>query len=269
MQPTAKRFAENKEFGRFVQPIAQKIDNLLGFRSAAYSNQNEVDEEQLSAIFSGMNKPGLLITFEGIDGSGKTTQAFKLRDTLKRRGYAVEFLREPGGTKISEKIRRILLDRKNEAICDRTELLLYLAARAEVVDKVVAPAIKTGKIVIADRFFDSTYAYQIYGRGLPDNVVRQANRFAATGVIPDLTFLVDLSVKEAQERLQRDKDRLEAAGLSFQRRVRRGFLQLAQSEPRRIKMLDGRDKVEDIFAEVLSHTEKLIQRRGIKAKTRK
>ena len=209
-----------------------------------------------------MNKPGLLITFEGIDGSGKTTQAFKLKSHLRRRGYDIEFLREPGGTKISEKIRRILLDRNNEAICDRTELLLYLAARAEVVDKVIAPAIKAGRIVIADRFYDSTYAYQIYGRGLPDRVVRLANKFAADNLKPDLTFLVDLSVKEAQARFDRAKDRLEAAGTGFQRHVRRGFLELAQAEPRRIKMLDGRQTVDEIFASVLSYTKKLLKRRG-------
>lgn len=237
--------------------------------SGPHIDQNEVDEGPHSTIFSRMNEPGLLITFEGIDGSGKTTQAFKLRDTLRRRGYEIEFLREPGGTGISEKIRKILLDRKNEAICDRTELLLYLAARAEVVDKVVAPAIKSGKVVIADRFYDSTYAYQIHGRRLPEAVVRQANRFAADRITPDLTFLVDLSVKEAQARLQRDKDRLEAAGTAFQRHVRRGFLQLAQAEPRRIKMLDGREEVEEIFARVLDHSEKLLQRRGMKAKSRK
>jgi dTMP kinase len=209
-----------------------------------------------------MARRGVFITFEGVDGSGKTTQAYKLLEYLTRQKLDVEFLREPGGTDVSEQIRRILLDRRNDGICDRTELLLYLAARAEVVDKVIAPALSAGRIVIADRFYDSTYAYQIYGRGLPEWIVRTANRFAADKQRPDLTFVVDLPVTLAQERLKRARDRLEAAGLAFQRRVRRGFLKLAAAEPRRIKVLEGMQEVDTIFERVKESAMKLLARRG-------
>lgn len=214
-----------------------------------------------------MNKSGALITFEGVDGSGKSTQATLLRDLLTEQGYRVTFLREPGGTPISEQIRRILLDRKSEGISFRSELLLYLAARAEVVDKVIGPALGEKQIVIADRFYDSTYAYQIQGRLLPAKVVKMANKFAADSLKPDLTFLVDLPVRLAQKRLLQEKDRLESEGIYFQQRVRDGFLELARAEPRRIIVLDGREKVTDIFPLVRAATLKLLKRRKIEPDT--
>ncbi len=210
-----------------------------------------------------MRVSGLLITFEGIDGSGKSTQATLLRDLLTENGYRVRFVREPGGTPVSEKIRNILLDRENTGISFRSEVLLYLAARAEVVDKVIAPALAGGQIVIADRFYDSTYAYQINGRLLPERVVRMANRFASESLVPDLTFLVDLPVRAAQKRLQREKDRLESEGIYFQQRVRDGFLELAKAEPRRIKVLDGRANVDDLFVTVRKSVMRLLKRRKI------
>ncbi|MCK4857792.1 MAG: dTMP kinase [candidate division Zixibacteria bacterium] len=210
-----------------------------------------------------MNKPGIFITFEGIDGSGKSTQARLLYDLLTKRGYDLTFLREPGGTKVSEHIRKILLDRKNDSISPQTELLLYLAARAEVVDKIIAPALAAGRIVVADRFYDSTFAYQVYGRGLPVRIVRTANKFASAALTPDLTFLVDLPVRAAQRRLHRAKDRLEAEGVRFQERVRRGFLQLAQAQPRRIKVLNGGKRIEDIFTQVEERTIRLLRRRKV------
>lgn len=213
-----------------------------------------------------MNKPGVLITFEGVDGSGKSTQAELLRDFLKKEGYPVTFLREPGGTPISEKLRKILLDHASTGISFRSELLLYLAARAEVVDKVILPAIADGTVVLADRFYDSTYAYQIHGRLLPERVVRIANRFAAAELKPDLTFLVDLPVRMAERRLHQAKDRLESQGIYFHQRVRDGFLKLAGAEPRRIVILDGREAVDDIFSIVRDRSLTLLQRRRIESR---
>lgn len=210
-----------------------------------------------------MKASGLLVTFEGIDGSGKSTQATLLRDSLTESGFRVVFVREPGGTPISEKIRKILLDRENTGISFRSEVLLYLAARAEVVDKVIAPALASGNVVIADRFYDSTYAYQISGRLLPERVVRMVNRFASESLVPDLTFLVDLPVRAAQKRLQREKDRLESEGIYFQQRVRDGFLELARAEPRRIRVLDGRANVDDLFVTVRKTVLRLLKRRKI------
>jgi dTMP kinase len=210
-----------------------------------------------------MRASGLLITFEGIDGSGKSTQATLLRDFLTESGYGATFVREPGGTPVSEKIRRILLDRGNIGMSFRAELLLYLAARAEVVDKVIVPALAAGNVVIADRFYDSTYAYQIGGRLLPARVVRIVNKFAAESLVPDLTFLVDIPVRIARKRLQREKDRLEAEGIYFQQRVRDGFLELARAEPRRIRVLDGRENVEDLFVNVRKTVLRLLKRRKI------
>jgi dTMP kinase len=215
-----------------------------------------------------MNKSGVLITFEGIDGSGKSTQARLLCGLLDQFSLPHEFIREPGGTSISEKIRRLLLDRSTDGICYRTEVLLYLAARAELTDKVIAPALNSGRIVIADRFYDSTYAYQIFGRQLPDRIVRSANMFATSGIRPSLTFLVDVPVATAQRRLKRQKDRLESAGGSFQNRVRKGFLALARSDPQRIKTLDGRRPADEIFDKVTGYVVKLLKRRRFLGSTR-
>jgi dTMP kinase len=216
-----------------------------------------------------MNKPGVLITFEGIDGSGKSTQARLLLDLLNQKDYPVTFLREPGGTPISEQLRTILLDHRSDGISFRAELLLYLAARAEVVTKVIEPGIKAGLVVIADRFYDSTYAYQIFGRLLPERAVRTANNFATGSLKPDLTFLVDLPVRLAEKRLYREKDRLESQGIYFHQRVREGFLKLAEAEPGRIKLLDGSRAVEDIFATVQESSLRLLRRRRIAPQARR
>ncbi len=208
-----------------------------------------------------MKKRGLLISFEGIDGSGKSTQAQRLREYLQHEGHAVVFIREPGGTEVSEAIRAILLDNRHRGMSPRAELLLFLAARAELVDRVIEPALADGKIVITDRFSDSTYAYQIYGRRLAADVVRQTNQFAANRIKPDLTFVVDLDVPRAQRRLTSAKDRMEADATSFHRRVRSGFLSLAEAEPRRIKLLDGTRTPDELFSQVLQRTLPVLKRR--------
>ena len=204
-----------------------------------------------------------MITFEGIDGSGKSTQARLLQEYLEKHHYPLVFVREPGGVEIAESIRQILLDGRNLSMHPRTELLLFLSARSELVDKVIAPALKSGKIVISDRYSDSTFAYQINGRGLPPKEVQNLNRFAAAGIKPDLTFLVDLDVKTAHQRLIQSKDRMESAEITFHKRVRQGFLEIAKGEPKRVKVLDGSLSQEEIWRDVLQLTLNLIIRRDI------
>lgn len=195
---------------------------------------------------------GRLITFEGIDGCGKSTQLKLAARHLRRLGHDVCILREPGSTKVSERIRRILLDRSAE-MSDLTELLLYEAARAEIVAAEIRPALKNGRIVLCDRFYDSTTAYQGYGRKLDLKMVRSLHQVAVGDVHPDLTFVFDVDLKTAFARRGRKLDRLEAQSLAFHRRVRIGFKQIARKEPRRVKLIDGRGDPAAIAAEVLKH----------------
>lgn len=187
---------------------------------------------------------GLLITFEGIDGCGKTTHCKFIYSLLQDLSMSVEFVREPGNTKISEKIRDILLDANNEEMSDRSELLLYLAARAQVVDEVIAPALKQNKIVICDRFIDSTLCYQGYGRGLDINFINQANAFATNGIIPDLTlvFEAEKSAREQRVAKREEKDRLESENGSFFDKVYNAFDKLANIYPQRVKKIDSSGK---------------------------
>ncbi len=210
-----------------------------------------------------MNRKGVLISFEGVDGSGKSTQARLLSEHLKRLKYNVLFIREPGGTILSEAIRGILLDNAHKSMCMRTELLLFLASRAELVDKVIKPALNRGTIVITDRFSDSTLAYQVDGRGLPRSVVTAANEFAAERIKPDLTFVVDLGIAKAHSRLKAKKDRMESSAQNFHRRVRRGFLRIAAAEPKRVKVVDGREPQDAIFQKVLATALQSILRRKL------
>lgn len=210
-----------------------------------------------------MTKQGVLISFEGVDGSGKSTQARMLYDYLKERNYDVLFIREPGGTAVSEAIRDILLDNAHKKMSARAEMLLFLAARAELVDEVIAPALKQGRIVITDRFSDSTLAYQVDGRKLPRRVVTATNEFAAAKVKPGLTFIVDLGIARAHSRLKEKKDRMESSAQEFHMRVRRGFLKIAQAEPRRVKVVDGKKTPDAIFQEILAMSQAFLTRRRI------
>ena len=206
---------------------------------------------------------GALISFEGIDGSGKSTQAQLLKAYFAERKCTVVFVREPGGTKAAEAIRDVLLHDKHLAMSDFTELMLFLAARADLVDKVIEPALRHGRVVIADRFADSTFAYQAYGRGINLKLVKQLNETATRGIKPDLTFLVDLPEREAHRRLKRQKDRMELLGSTFHQSVRLGFRKLAAAEPRRIKVLDGRRREEEIWNEILRITLQFLRRSKI------
>ncbi len=193
---------------------------------------------------------GIFITFEGIDGSGKSTQAEKLDRYLKGKGCRSVFTREPGGTEISEKIRQLLLDRRNQDMHPLTELLLYSASRAQHTEELIKPALERGDVVICVRFADSSLAYQGEGRGISESVVQELTSIATRGLRPDLTLLVDLDPRESLRRSKRE-DRIESEELDFYQRVREGYLRLAGGAAERIKVLDGRKQVEELHKEVV------------------
>jgi dTMP kinase len=191
----------------------------------------------------------MFITFEGLDFSGKTTQARLLIEALRADGRTVLFLREPGGTAISERVRAILLDRSHAEMADATELLLFSASRAQLVHEVIRPALARGEIVVCDRYYDSTTAYQGYGRGYDLEAVRHINRIATGGLAPDLTIFIDIEVEEIQRRKTaagQPFDRMESSGRQFYERVRRGFHTLAAAEHGRFVMLNGMAPVEEV-----------------------
>jgi dTMP kinase len=196
----------------------------------------------------------MFITFEGVDFCGKTTQAQMLVDRLSRK-HPVCFLREPGGTPISERIREILLDRKNLELTDEAELLLFSASRAQLVTRVIRPALLRGETVICDRYYDSTTVYQGYGRGLDLDAVRTINTLATNGLAPDLTIVVDIPVGEIERRKHasgKKFDRMESSGREFFDRVRNGYLALCANEPQRVIRVDGLRPVEAIHADILN-----------------
>ncbi|MFC1545431.1 dTMP kinase [Gemmatimonadota bacterium] len=215
--------------------------------------------------------PGTFITLEGVDGSGKSTQAEALSAALKNAGFSVLLSREPGGTPEAERIRDILLDREIENMAWSTEVLLYLASRAEHVAMLLRPALERGEVVVCDRFLDSTLAYQAFGReggGLQVteamDAIRRANDLATGGLGPDLTFLLDLDPSEGMNRAEvagRSPDRLEGEGLAFLGRVREGFLALAESEPDRIHVIPAGGTVTDISEEIARCALSYLQRK--------
>lgn len=193
---------------------------------------------------------GLFITFEGCDGCGKTTQLELLAKYLEDKGYDVITTREPGAKGLGVKLREILLDYDGE-VSPNCESFLFLADRAQHIDTIVKPAIKAGKIVLCDRHIDSTVAYQGYGRGLDLAQINYLNNLATSGLKPHLTFLFDVNTETSMQRVGKDKDRMESAGIEFQEKVRNGYLELAKSEPERIKVFDSRKTIERLHQEVL------------------
>lgn len=188
----------------------------------------------------------MLITFEGPEGSGKTTQTQALHRYLRGQGYEVLVTREPGGTAIGDQIRRILLDPQNQDMLPEAEILLFSASRAQLVGQVIRPALQRGAIVICDRFADSTLAYQGYGRGLDLDRLRMITELATGGLVPDLTIYLDLDVEEGlrRKRLEEPEDhdswnRLDRQAVEFYQRVRQGYLELATAEPERWLVVDG------------------------------
>ena len=195
-------------------------------------------------------KQGLFITFEGADGSGKTTQLNKLKDYLTKEGYDVVVTREPGALEIGQKIRDILLHQEG-IVSDRCEMFLFLADRAQHVETFIKPAVKEGKIVLCDRHTDSTVAYQGYGRGLDIEQIHRLNKIATSGLKPDLTIVLDVDVETSQARVGSEKDRMESAGVEFFERVRNGFLEIAKLEPNRVKVIDSKQSIEQIHQQIL------------------
>lgn len=189
---------------------------------------------------------GRFITFEGIDGCGKTTQFRLLAQWLREQGRDVVETVEPGGTAIGQQIRKILLDPASAGLHPRAELLLYFASRAQNVDEIIRPALDAGRIVLCDRFTDSTLVYQGSGRGLDTNIVRDLDRIACRGLVPDLTFLIDIDLETSLQRAKRRNERVGPAesrideeNVAFHERVREGYLALARAEPERIAVIEG------------------------------
>jgi dTMP kinase len=205
----------------------------------------------------------MFITFEGLDFSGKSTQATLLVERLKKANQVVHFLREPGGTKISERIRDILLDKTHVEMTEAAELLLFSASRTQLVAEVIVPALQRGEVVVCDRYYDSTTAYQGYGRGFNLEAVHHINKIATAGTDPDLTILVDIPVDEIERRKAAAGmafDRMESAGRDFYERVRKGYMEIARSEPDRFVRIDGLAPIKDVSAQIWQAVE---QRRAV------
>ena len=180
---------------------------------------------------------GKFITFEGSEGCGKSTQSRMLYDYLKSQGKKVIYLREPGATKVSEKIRDILLDARNDAMLNECEMLLYMAARSQIVGEIIKPRLEKGFIVICDRFLDSTIAYQGYGLGMDVGFIKRVGKFATLNLKPNLTIFLDLPVSSGLVHRDGNKDRIEKRSLAYHLRVRKGYLSLAYQEAKRIKIV--------------------------------
>ncbi len=202
-------------------------------------------------------KKGMFITFEGTEGSGKSTQIRAAAAFLRKKGRSVVMLREPGGTRISEAIREILLNKKLKEMDPVTELLLYLAARAQIVREKILPALRKGKVVICDRFEDSTRAYQGFGRGISLAAIDQASLLVRGHLKPDMTFVLDIDITKGLARGGRH-DRIEREALSFHQRVRRGFLTLAQKDSRRITVLDTSKPVDWVSQKIQERLERVF-----------
>jgi dTMP kinase len=198
---------------------------------------------------------GAFVTFEGIDGCGKSTQLALAAEALRADGVEVDVTREPGGTAISEKIRELVMSAEHEEMSGGCEVLLYLAARAQHVAERIVPAMASGKVVLCDRFQDATFAYQGFGRGLALDELRRMNGYATGGVEPTLTLVFDISVELSRERLAatgKAPDRLESGSAEFFGRIREGYLALAATHPDRFVLLRGDRSVEQIAAEVIA-----------------
>ena len=195
---------------------------------------------------------GKFITVEGIDGCGKTTQAEFIVDGLVDAGLSAKLVREPGGDPISESIRKLLLHAE-ESMSDRAEALLMIASRAQLTDKVILPQIINGSWVVADRYADSTLAYQGGGRGLSVQSLDSINQFGTYTLKPDLTFFIDISIDVANSRMRVERDRIEKEGNEFQQRVREQYLKLHESDPKRFILINGEQSVDNVRKEIWTH----------------
>lgn len=206
---------------------------------------------------------GLFISIEGADGSGKSTQIEKLKSYLENHNYEFVFTREPGGTVISESIRDIILNKDFMEMSDMTEALLYAASRAQHVEQYIKPLLDEGKIVICDRFVDSSVVYQGHARGLGIDNVEQINKYATGGLEPDITILLDIDAEEGLKRKkdQRELDRLELQKLDFHKKTCEGYRKLAELHSHRIKVIDASESVENIHREIINTIEHIINNR--------
>ncbi len=206
----------------------------------------------------------MFITFEGTDGSGKTTQVGQTAEVLRARGYQVLLTREPGGTSIGDQIRQVLLGMKSQGMHPRAELLLFSASRAQLVEEVIRPHLADGGIVICDRFYDSTYAYQGYGHGLDLTDLRAITHFATGGLTPDLTVFLDIAPEDSLQRrlssLEKggEWNRLDDMALAFHRRVRQGYHTLAAAEPKRWVSINAARPISEVQSEILSTLERRL-----------
>lgn len=203
----------------------------------------------------------MIISFEGLDGCGKTTQIKKLYEFLENSGKKVKVLREPGGNRISEMIRDILLDKKNREMCSETELLLYLASRAQLVSEEIHTLLEKGYTVILDRFYDSTTAYQGYGRELDIELINRLNEFVTCSgrYSPDITFFLDISVEVSFKRMNirgQEKNRMETVGEKFFNKIRKGFLEIWDKNRKRVVRIDGEQSPQQIFSEIKEQLKK-------------
>ncbi|MCK9425757.1 MAG: dTMP kinase [Ignavibacteriaceae bacterium] len=201
----------------------------------------------------------MFITFEGIDFCGKSTQVKLLKEFLEKNGKIVKIIREPGGTEISEKIRKILLDKKHLNLTIETEIFLFSASRAQLVREVIQPYLEKNYFVLSDRFHDSTTAYQGFGREIPLAIVEQINNLVVGNTIPDITFFIDIPTEEAEKRKHQNSlielDRIEISKKDFYERVRNGYFYLAEKE-KRIKVLNGLQDIASIHNEIITEVEK-------------
>ena len=217
------------------------------------------------------DKKGYFITFEGIEGSGKSTVARAVLERFVQAGLECIITREPGGNKISEKIREMLLDPENTSISPRAELLLYAASRAQLVGEVIGPALERGTSVLCDRFMDASVAYQGWARGLGEDVVADINSFAVAGAVPDMTCLLDLEVGDGFERGpdrreatgERNRDRLELEKRDFHEKVREGYLRIASREPDRVAVIDASRTLDEVIEVVLGNLRSLPGLKGL------
>lgn len=212
---------------------------------------------------------GFLITFEGVEGCGKSTQVQLLKDTLEKKGKSVLLTREPGGTKFGDSIRKLLLDSAHKEMARRCELFLYCASRAQHVAEVLKPALAKGSIVLCDRYIDATTAYQGYARGFPLDFIATLNKESSEGLVPNLTFLLDLDpalgLQRTQSRLQGqqskalpNENRFEEEPLAFHQRVQKGYLTVAAAEPKRFCVLDARLPIDKIQTQIIQKVEQAL-----------
>jgi dTMP kinase len=208
-----------------------------------------------------LDKGGLFITFEGTDGSGKTTQIKMLTEYLEKAGYQVVNTIEPGGTGLGKKIRHMLLSRENTGMSPRAETLLFQASRAELVEKVISPGLESGKIVICDRFFDSTIVYQGMARGLGVEDILDMSLWASGGLEPDLTFLLSIDFEKGRKRLSgTSPDRIEMEKDSFQQEICRGYRRLAVRFGHRITEIDAGLPIQEVFAAIREKVDRELEK---------